>query len=1033
MGKEFDTIQFIQNLWEKENPQGLKQVNGKGGYRNGRYFPYQGTNGIDVGPGFLLKSQSPAFQKKARTVGLTKKELDDAVKSSIGKSMSDFDKRIKKEGGNPNAISNNVRMGLLDMNWQLGKDKFMSQYNKFWKAVANGDYEGMRNESRTTWSDNKGKHIDKSRWEFRKNTYFQDPKPLVPVVNTPPYIAQPDALRVARPLVPPVVPEVHNVPFISVTPNAYAEGGMLYGNEGNMPNTPQEEYQDDYQSDDTVPQETPRQWDELSLSEKNAFIASAVKHGITNMEDIKNAYNELSQGQMDAAPEEEEGNKFLKGGYKPSRNIKNYIVNKEGASMKTNRSFEEEAQSFWSVLPKDVRSKLTQEQADALYSYSYNVGAGNFKHRVVPALQRYFSGNGSMEDVQRHMYATKDSQLRGLANRRAEERAMFAGSKVPVYYDTPNDTPTANMSSAWRSSRLGPVTSIDMSRGLGVVNNNSLNSNALLGPISNMRQDYPMMSEASNTLYDDDKPTLMEAPQEGSSLDRYNAIQDYLSSLGSFGYARGGRMYDKGGVTSSNGQYHVEPSEYSGVLSNVSNGNPLEVTLPDTTVIASDPRNYRSYYDPNGAGEFMDATTLGLFPNPFSLSRSASTFMQKPSWDSAWDTTKDALMFAGSTGKEAAFAPLGLMNLVDKDGVRKTYSLAKEGNYAGAAMSGLGDALNVGMVARPTYKVGKEIYGIGKELYDTGALWDKYTTFQGRFGNYGDNLLTNMYGTYARRLGLPDKARLPADAIRKLRQEVTIDSDGMVNFTGHKGFVGNPHINTTLDRPVVSHDPKGKGDWDGADTYLFPVKDLINQTKGGSLKSIEPSDAFANGAEISISPDKVTVISGDVNTLERAKAAGMQTLSSPRLRRMYARENNNYQNAVSNANSFMKKTIKPPKKELGLPYATEMQRLQSMRGTPTLADFGLLEQQTGLNAGVAPMEEYQNAINSLNSMLNPSIQDIMNGTVKPYVYPNGREVDFIPDHIKKELGLIQRANYNNVFYDPATWAEFNWKERIGLE
>lgn len=101
------------------------------------------------------------------------------------------------------------------------------------------------------------------------------------------------------------------------------------------------------------------------------------------MEDIKNAYNELSQGQMNDAPEEEEeGNKFLKGGYKPSRNIKNYIANKEGASMKTNRSFEEEAQSFWSVLPKDVRSKLTQEQADALYSYSYNVGAGNFKHRV---------------------------------------------------------------------------------------------------------------------------------------------------------------------------------------------------------------------------------------------------------------------------------------------------------------------------------------------------------------------------------------------------------------------------------------------------------------------------------------------------------------------------------------------------------------------------------------------------------------------------------------------------------------------------
>ena len=85
MGEVFNTEQFIQNLWERENLQGLKQVNGKGGYRNGRYFPYQGTNGIDIGPGFLLKSQSPAFQKKARTVGITKKELDDSIRSDESK------------------------------------------------------------------------------------------------------------------------------------------------------------------------------------------------------------------------------------------------------------------------------------------------------------------------------------------------------------------------------------------------------------------------------------------------------------------------------------------------------------------------------------------------------------------------------------------------------------------------------------------------------------------------------------------------------------------------------------------------------------------------------------------------------------------------------------------------------------------------------------------------------------------------------------------------------------------------------------
>ena len=149
----------------------------------------------------------------------------------------------------------------------------------------------------------------------------------------------------------------------------------------------------------------------------------------------------------------------------------------------------------------------------------------------------------------------------------------------------------------------------------------------------------------------------------------------------------------------------------------------------------------------------------------------------------------------------------------------------------------------------------------------------------------------------------------------------------------------------------------------------------------------------------------------------------MQTLSSPRLRRMYETENEAYQKAL--LERFAK--VREPKQSLGFSYATEMQRLQSMRGTPTLADFRLLEQQTGLNAGVAPIGEYQNAINSLNSMLNPTIQDIMNGVVKPYVYPNGREVEFIPDKVRKELRLLQRSKYNNVFYDPTSYVESNWR------
>ena len=127
---------------------------------------------------------------------------------------------------------------------------------------------------------------------FRKDNYFHDPEPLVPLVNNPTYIAQPDALRVARAVIPPAMPSRATMPII---PNVHADGGMLYGNQEAMPSAPQEFYQQG-EMDDT--QEPPKQWDDLSLAEKNAFIATAVKHGITNMEDIRKAYDELAQGNM---------------------------------------------------------------------------------------------------------------------------------------------------------------------------------------------------------------------------------------------------------------------------------------------------------------------------------------------------------------------------------------------------------------------------------------------------------------------------------------------------------------------------------------------------------------------------------------------------------------------------------------------------------------------------------------------------------------------------------------------------------------
>ena len=165
-------------------------------------------------------------------------------------------------------------------------------------------------------------------------------------------------------------------------------------------------------------------WKDLSMGERAALIKIAVDSGIHSIDDIVNTYNS-----------------YANGGYKPSSRIKKQISDWEGSSMKTNRSFEAEARDFNASLPKGATSKLSQTQLDGLYSYSYNVGAGNFRKRVNPVLTRYLAGQATIQDVQNSMWASKDSQLRGLAKRRNAERAML-GSYTPMDFGPISNTTT---------------------------------------------------------------------------------------------------------------------------------------------------------------------------------------------------------------------------------------------------------------------------------------------------------------------------------------------------------------------------------------------------------------------------------------------------------------------------------------------------------------------------------------------------------------------------------------------------------------
>lgn len=117
--------------------------------------------------------------------------------------------------------------------------------------------------------------------------------------------------------------------------------------------------------------------------------------------------------------------KFRGGGWRSSNKVRSRIAKMEGSSMKTNRNFDLEDRDFYNAIPKEVRETLSQDALDNLYSYSYNVGAGNFKKRVVPTLINLSKGKASAHDVAKSMWASKDSKLKGLQNRRKIEREGF--------------------------------------------------------------------------------------------------------------------------------------------------------------------------------------------------------------------------------------------------------------------------------------------------------------------------------------------------------------------------------------------------------------------------------------------------------------------------------------------------------------------------------------------------------------------------------------------------------------------------------
>ena len=328
-------------------------------------------------------------------------------------------------------------------------------------------------------------------------------------------------------------------------------------------------------------------WNELSLKDKADYIKESVNNGIYNLSDIRNRYN-----------------MYANGGYKPSESIKKRITNWEGSSMRTNRSFQAEANDFNRVIPSSIRSKLSQQQLDALYSYGYNVGMGNLKKRVLPTLTNYVQGKASNEDVQKSMWASKDNELRGLTTRRNIERSLFGGKYQTVFTGTggtPHNygyTATTNRSSSnpyqiqneeWQGKNyLGAYKRLQLSMNdiMGKTKETDIDDlfSTGTGPIISMDN---LLSIGNNNV----------APVQPDYSYAKSLLSDFDSDLNSNIFAEGGNLnFIDADNRRSNILLHVEDGNlYDSADNNYTQSYLDEEHVP--IIKGTMPRNTRQYYD----------------------------------------------------------------------------------------------------------------------------------------------------------------------------------------------------------------------------------------------------------------------------------------------------------------------------------------------------------------------------------------------------------------------------------------------------
>ena len=345
-----------------------------------------------------------------------------------------------------------------------------------------------------------------------------------------------------------------------------------------------------------------------------------------------------------------------------------------------------------------------------------------------------------------------------------------------------------------------------------------------------------------------------------------------------------------------------------------------------------------------------------------------------------------------STPARIAYGLAGANNLVSEDGFAKTQRLYREGDYLGAMKSGAGDFANLLFVADGAVQGAKALYNA--------PVIGQFPRYIGGKFKYGfDAELPMLY--------------------RKLRGVVPEVENGKVTFTNtptrfqYKKTGEDPRItNFTTDAPVRAHQ---KGKWYDTDVFAIDGKSLL----GKKVVSTRPSDTFTYDDLIRTKASNTHYLTGNPERLAEAKAAGYKVHTSERLQNEYNKAESAYRQALkeqAKRNEGRRIKFNGVKEEYYFPeYARALEyETRNLFRSPTKKDYEFMD--------YVFRPEYKSEV--IDNIQSPFYIETMEQ------YPKLGEWYHGP--YSKEY-LTDPTRWQNVMYDPATNAEYLWREANGVD